>query len=90
MRCIYTIEYYLAIRKNEIMQQYEQTQNYHTKQSKPEKERQISYITHMWNLKKKFIQMNLFIKQKQTHIHRKQTYDYQKGKGRGDKLGVWD
>ena len=62
MRCIYTIEYYLAIRKNEIMQQYEQTQNYHTKQSKPEKERQISYITHMWNLKKKIYTDELIYK----------------------------
>ena len=26
------------------------------------------------------IQMNLFTKQKQVHIHRKQSYDYQKGK----------
>ena len=37
------------------------------------------------------IQMNLFIKQKQTHRHRKQTYGYQRGNvGRRDKLGVWD
>ena len=36
------------------------------------------------------IQMSLFLKQKQTHGHRKQTYSYQKGKERGrDKLGVW-
>ena len=35
--------------------------DYHTKR----RERQISYITYMWNLKK--IQMNLFTKQKQTH-----------------------
>ena len=35
------------------------------------------------------IQMNLFTKQKQTH--RKQTYGYQRGKGRrGDKSGIWD
>ena len=26
--------------------------------------------------------MNLFMKQKQTHLHRKQTYDYQRGKMR--------
>ena len=44
-------------------------------------QRQISYdIAYMWNLKKK-IQMNLSPKQKQTHRHRKQTYDYQRGKG---------
>ena len=47
------------------------------------------HITFMWNLKK-MIQMNLFIKLKQTHRHRKQTYGYQKGKGGGgrDRLGV--
>ena len=33
--------------------------------------------------------MNLFIKQKHTRRHRKQTYDYQRGKvGGGDKLGA--
>ena len=36
------------------------------------------------------IQMNLFIKQKPTHRHRKQTYVSQRGKGGRDKLGVWD
>ena len=36
-------------------------------------------------------QMNLFVKQKQTHGHREQTCDYQMQKGMGrDKLGVWD
>ena len=34
--------------------------------------------------------MNLFTKQKQTQRHRKQTYDYQRGRGIGDKRGVWD
>ena len=35
--------------------------------------------------------MNLYTKRKQTHRYRKQTYDYQRGKGEGrDKLGVWD
>ena len=53
------------------------------------KQRQTSYdISYMWNLKK-MIQMNLFPKQKQTHSHRKQTYGYQKRKGRREKLGVW-
>ena len=33
--------------------------------------------------------MNLFIKQKSTHRHRKQTYGYHKGRGE-NKLGVWD
>ena len=37
------------------------------------------------------IEMNLFMKQKETHRHRKQTYGYQRGKWQGgrDKLGVW-
>ena len=39
---------------------------------------------------KKVIQMKLFIKQRQTHRHRKQTYGYQRQKGRKDKLRVWD
>ena len=34
--------------------------------------------------------MNLFTKQKQTHRHRKQTYGYQRGEERKDKLGVRD
>ena len=66
--------------------------DYHTKRSKSERERQISYgITYMWNLKT-MIQMKLFPKQKQTHKLRKQTYGYQRGKHGGgrDKLGVWD
>ena len=40
-------------------------------------------VTYMWNLKKKKLtQMNLCTKQKETRRHRKQTYDYQRGKGR--------
>ena len=35
------------------------------------------------------IEMNLFMKQKQTHRRRKQTYGYQRGM-EGHKLGVWD
>ena len=34
--------------------------------------------------------MNLFIKQKQTHRHRKQIHGYQRGDWGKDKLGVWD
>ena len=41
------------------------------------RERQISHdITYMWNLK---YDANEFIKQKQTHRHRKQTFGYQRG-----------
>ena len=65
--------------------------DYHIKGSKPEREGQISYdISHVWNLKKKMIQMNLCTKQKHTHRHRQRIYGYQRGKGGRDKLGVWD
>ena len=41
---------------------------------------------------KKVIQMNLYIKRKQTHKHSKQTDGCQRGKGGvgRDKLGIWD
>ena len=40
---------------------------------------------------KKMIQRNLFLKQKSSHIHGKQTYGYQKEKrGWGAKLKIWD
>ena len=56
--------------------------DYHTKLSKSDRERQISYdVTYMWNLKK-MIQMNLLTKQKQTHKHRKQTKQKQTHKHR--------
>ena len=49
------------------------------------RQRQISYdITYMWNLKK-MIQMNLFTKQKQTHIENKLTVT--KGERRGEGEG---
>ena len=42
----------------------------------------MSYdIAHRWNLKRT-VQMNLFIKQKWSHRHRKQTYGY-RGEGGG-------
>ena len=70
---IYTMEYYLVIKKNEIMPFYSNmggSRDYHTKS---DRERQISYnITYMWNLKK-VIQMNISTKQKQTHRHREPT-----------------
>ena len=55
----------------------------HTKWNKSDRERHISYITDMWNLKKT-IQMSLFTKQRQTHRYRKQIYGYQRGKGVGE------
>ena len=53
--------------------------DYHTKCSKSDKNKD-KY--HLPAESKKMIQTNLLTKQKQTHKHRKQTYDYQRGKGR--------
>ena len=66
--------------------------DYHTKQSKSERESQISHdIIYMCDLKKKKIQMNLFQNRNRLHRHRKQIYGYQRRKGgRRDKLGIWD
>ena len=53
------------------------------------KKRQMSYdTTYMWDLKS-IIQMNIFIKQNQTHRLRKNPYDYQMGKVERDKE-IWD
>ena len=51
--------------------------DYHTKWSKSDKERQ-RYHLHVES--KKVIQRDLCTMQKVTHRHRKQTYDYQRGK----------
>ena len=52
---IYTVEYYLAIKKNEIMPFCSNTDglgDYHTKWTKSDRERQVSYdLAYMWNLK---------------------------------------
>ena len=64
------------------------TKYYQTKRSKSGRERQTLLVTsYMWNLKKKMIQRNLFTNRRLRH--RKQTYGYQRGRGR-DKVGVWD
>ena len=87
---IYTMEYYLAIKKNEIMPlQMDGTRYSHAKWSKPEIERQIPYdIAYMWNLN--IAQMILSTKQKQIHRQRKQTCDCQGGGGREwDGLRIW-
>ena len=61
--------------------------NYHNKQSKSEREKQVPYnITYTWNIK----QMNISAKRKQIHRHRQQTYGCQGevvGEGRIGSLG---
>ena len=74
---MYTMTYYSATKKKEIMP-YSATWMDQAiiiqKWQKLEKRWMYDFI-YMWNLKKR-IQMNLFVKQKQTHRHRKQTCDY--------------
>ena len=80
------MEYFSAIKKdwnNAIHSNMDGPRDHHTKWSKSERERQISYdITYMWNLKK-VIQVNVFTKQKWIHRHRKQTHGYLRGKRGG-------
>ena len=93
MRYIYTMEYYSAIKKNEMrfVATWMDLEVIINKWSKSNTNI-ICYHLHVES--KKTIQMNLFTKQKHTHRLWKQTYSYQRGKGErwrgGDKLGVWD
>ena len=64
---------------NAVCSNMDRPRDYHTKWSKSDRKRQISYdITYFWNLKN-VIKMNLLTKQKLTHRHIKQTYGYQRG-----------
>ena len=46
-----------------------------------------NFIYHLCVKSKRMIQINLLTKPKQTHRHRKETFDYQRER---DILGVWD
>ena len=57
--------------------------DYHTKWSKSDRERQISYaITYMWNLKKNDTNELIYKRETDSQTH-KQTYSYQRGKAAG-------
>ena len=88
----YTEEYYTAIKKKEVMPfaatWIDLDRIILSEVSQTEKDK-YHIIPNMWE-SKKVMQLNLFIKLKQTHSHRKQTYGYQRGKNRRDKLGLWD
>ena len=64
------MEYYSATKKewnHAICSDMDGPRDYHTEWGLPDRERQVSYVvTYMCNLKKKKIQMNVFIKQEQT------------------------
>ena len=84
---IYTIEYYSAIKKNNaIYSNVDGPRDYHTKQSKPEKDKYM--ILFICGILKNDTNELIY---KQTQRHRKQTYGYQGVRGVGrDKLGDWD
>ena len=69
----YTIEYYSARKRNEILPlaaTWMDLEMIILRESKSDRERKISYdITYMYVESKKMIQMNLFTKQKQTPRH---------------------
>ena len=85
------MEYYSAIKKNEIMPfaaTWMDLEIIILTEISQTKTNIIWY--HLYVESKKMIQMNLFTKQKYTHRHRKQTHGYQRGGRERDKLGVWD
>ena len=81
-----TMECYSAIKKNEIMPFVATWMNQEiiilSEVSQTEEDKYHMIYLYVES-KKKMIQMNLFIKQKQTHRLRKQTYGYQSGKSGG-------
>ena len=82
---IHTVEYCSAIKKNDIMlcSNMAATRDYHTKWSKSERERQISYITYMWNLKIKHKWTYLWDRNRLTDIEKRLVVA--KGEGWGGK-----
>ena len=87
----YTEEYYTAIKKKEVMPfaatWIDLDRIILSEVSQTEKDK-YHIIPNMWE-SKKVMQLNLFIKLKQTHSHRKQTYGYQRGMvGERDSLGL--
>ena len=86
------MEYYSAIKNNEILPFTATWMDLEIiiLSKARETEKGKYYIYHLYVESKKIIQINLFTKQKQIHRHRKQTYSYQREKGKGmDKLGIW-
>ena len=82
---MYTMEYYSAIKKSERMPfaatwtDLEIIILSEVSQTEKDKHHMISLRRGISNV----TQMSLFMKQKQAHRHRKQTYGYQMGKGVG-------
>ena len=88
--CACAVEYYSAIKKNEIMPFAATWMDLEMIILSEDREWQIPYhITHMWNLKKSKGQMNLFTKQKLTETENKLMVTKGEREER-DNLGIWD
>ena len=89
---IYTKGCYSAIKIISFVNKMDVTRDYHTKWSNSERERQISHITDIWNLK--YDINKLISKQKQTHRYREQNCGCQRegwgGEGQIRSLGLAD
>ena len=76
------MEYYSTIKKNEILPfaaTWIDVEGIMLSEMS-DKERKILYITHLWNLKKKLVNIT---KRRQTLWYREQTSGYQWGQGKG-------
>ena len=76
---MYTVEYYSAIKRNEIMPFAATWMDLEIFILSEVRQRKTN-IYHLYVESKEMIHMNLFTKQKQTHRHRRQTYGHQRGK----------
>ena len=83
---VYTLEYYLAIKRDEIMPFAATWMDLGIILQSDVQTNIIQY--HVYVKSKRMVQMNLFTKEKQTHRHRKQTYGYHSREGEGSLLGV--
>ena len=78
---LYTMEYYSAVRKNEIMPVAETRMDLGIIILSEVSQKKINIIWyHLCVESKQMLQMNLFIKQKHTLRQIKQIYGYQRGK----------
>ena len=69
---IYTMEYYSAIKRNEIWMDVDGPRDCHTEWSKSEREKQISYINaYMWNLEKCYRWTSLQGRNRDTDVENK-------------------
>ena len=90
MWCIYTMEYYLARRRNRLLlfAEVDGPRDCQSKASLNEKN-EYHTISLICGIQKKMVEMNSYAKQKQSHRCGEQTFGYQGRNGEWDKLGNW-